>query len=90
MPVQDMLAGLRILEVAEGVAGPMCGKVFVDLGASVTRVEPPRGDWILRLADSAARVRSTISSMPARPSERWISRLRPVRPTSPISPARPT
>ena len=52
MPTQDMLAGLRILEVAEGVAGPMCGKVFVDLGASVTRVEPPRGDWILQLADA--------------------------------------
>ncbi len=54
MATQNMLEGLRILEIAEGVAGPMCGKVFVDLGASVTRVEPPAGDWILRLADSGA------------------------------------
>ncbi len=52
MPTQTMLEGLRILEIAEGVAGPMCGKVFVDLGASVTRVEAPEGDWLRRLSDS--------------------------------------
>lgn len=45
----DLLTGLSVVEVAEGVAGAMCGKVLVDLGANVTRVEPPGGDWLRRL-----------------------------------------
>ena len=43
MAVLDLLSGIIVLEVAEGVAGPMCGKVLADLGATVTRVEPPGG-----------------------------------------------
>ena len=38
------LDGLRIIELAEGVAGPYCGKLFADLGADVIKVEPPGGD----------------------------------------------
>ncbi len=38
------LNDLRIIEVAEGVAGPYCGKLFADLGADVIKVEPPGGD----------------------------------------------
>ncbi|MYE32797.1 MAG: CoA transferase [Chloroflexi bacterium] len=38
------LDGLRIIELAEGVAGPYCGKLFADLGADVVKVEPPEGD----------------------------------------------
>jgi crotonobetainyl-CoA:carnitine CoA-transferase CaiB-like acyl-CoA transferase len=49
MAVLDLLSGIIVLEVAEGVAGPMCGKVLADLGATVTRVEPPGGDWLRRL-----------------------------------------
>ncbi len=37
-------AGLRIVELAEGVAGPYCGKLLADLGADVVKVEPPAGD----------------------------------------------
>ncbi|HLZ27146.1 MAG TPA: CoA transferase [Chloroflexota bacterium] len=33
------LAGLRVLEVADGVAGPYCGKLLGDLGAQVVKVD---------------------------------------------------
>jgi crotonobetainyl-CoA:carnitine CoA-transferase CaiB-like acyl-CoA transferase len=38
------LAGIRVLELAAQIAGPYCGKLFVDAGASVIKVEPPAGD----------------------------------------------
>ena len=50
MSTETMLAGLQVLEIAEGIAGPMGGKVVVDLGASVTRIEKPGGDWMQELA----------------------------------------
>ena len=33
-----------MIECAEGIAGPWCGKAFADLGADVLKVEPPGGD----------------------------------------------
>lgn len=38
------LAGLRILDISEGVAAPFCAKLLADLGADVVKVEPPEGD----------------------------------------------
>ena len=38
------LAGLRIVEIAGDIAGPYCTKLLVDLGADVTKIEPPSGD----------------------------------------------
>ena len=38
------LAGLRVVEYAQGIAGPFCGKALADLGADVLKVEPPAGD----------------------------------------------
>jgi crotonobetainyl-CoA:carnitine CoA-transferase CaiB-like acyl-CoA transferase len=38
------LDDLRVIELAEGVAGPYCGKLFADLGADVVKIEPPAGD----------------------------------------------
>ena len=38
------LAGVRVLELAQGVAGPWCGKLLAALGADVVKVEPPGGD----------------------------------------------
>jgi crotonobetainyl-CoA:carnitine CoA-transferase CaiB-like acyl-CoA transferase len=35
------LSGLRVLEVAEMVAGPYCGKLLASLGAEVIKVEAP-------------------------------------------------
>ena len=38
------LEGVRVLEYAQYVAGPLCGVVLGDLGAEVIKVEPPAGD----------------------------------------------
>ncbi len=39
------LSDLRVVEYAEMVSGPMCGKMFADMGAEVIKIERPgRGD----------------------------------------------
>ena len=38
------LAGVRVLEYAQYVAGPFAGMLLADLGAEVIKVEPPSGD----------------------------------------------
>ena len=38
------LEGLRVVEIAEEIAGPYCTKLLVDLGAEVTKIELPSGD----------------------------------------------
>src|SRR3990170_8046745 len=43
------LSDLRVIELAQGIAGPYCGKLFADLGADVIKVEPPEGDRARRL-----------------------------------------
>ena len=43
------LAGIRVLELAEGIVGPYAGKFFADYGADVVKVEPPLGDRARRL-----------------------------------------
>jgi crotonobetainyl-CoA:carnitine CoA-transferase CaiB-like acyl-CoA transferase len=37
----DILAGVRVVELAEGIAAPYCGKLLADFGAEVLKVEPP-------------------------------------------------
>jgi len=39
-------AGLRVLDVSQGLAGPYCAGLLGMQGASVIKVEPPGGDWI--------------------------------------------
>ncbi len=41
---EGALADVVVLELATGVAGPYCGRLFADLGAQVIRVEPTDGD----------------------------------------------
>jgi crotonobetainyl-CoA:carnitine CoA-transferase CaiB-like acyl-CoA transferase len=43
------LSDLRVLELAQGIAGPYCGKLFAELGADVLKIEPPEGDRSRRL-----------------------------------------
>jgi crotonobetainyl-CoA:carnitine CoA-transferase CaiB-like acyl-CoA transferase len=38
------LDGIRVVEYAQYVAGPLCGVLLADLGADVVKVEPPGGD----------------------------------------------
>lgn len=38
------LAGLRVLEVATGIAGPYAGRLLASAGATVVKTEPPEGD----------------------------------------------
>lgn len=42
------LEGIRILEFSEIIAGPFCGMLLGDMGASIIKVEPPEGEpWRL-------------------------------------------
>ncbi|WP_319448033.1 MULTISPECIES: CoA transferase [unclassified Mycobacterium] len=42
------LDGLRVVELASGITGPYAGKLLVDLGAEVVKIEPPQGDSLRR------------------------------------------
>jgi len=48
------LAGIRVLEVANWLAGPSCAAILSDLGADVVKVEPPAGDAYRHLLMLAA------------------------------------
>jgi crotonobetainyl-CoA:carnitine CoA-transferase CaiB-like acyl-CoA transferase len=43
------LAGLRVVDISQGIAGPYATKLLADSGAQVTKVEPPGGDYTRRL-----------------------------------------
>src|SRR5207342_1480601 len=45
--VHDMsqpLAGIRVIELANFIAGPLAGTLLADMGADVIKIEPPKGD----------------------------------------------
>jgi len=41
-PVFD---GLKVVELCQGMSGPLASQLFADNGADVVKIEPPRGDW---------------------------------------------
>ena len=43
-PMSLPLEGVRVVEVAQYVAGPLAGSLLAELGAEVIKVEPPGGD----------------------------------------------
>ena len=44
----QVLAGLRVLELGQLIAGPFCAKTLADFGAEVIKIEPPRSGDPLR------------------------------------------
>ncbi|MCV7080856.1 CoA transferase, partial [Mycolicibacterium insubricum] len=46
------LAGIKILEVGAVLAGPYATLMLADLGAEVTKIEPPAGDISRHVSDT--------------------------------------
>jgi crotonobetainyl-CoA:carnitine CoA-transferase CaiB-like acyl-CoA transferase len=50
------LAGVRILEITNLIAGPTAGRILADLGADVIKLEPPTGDMSRPIAPPTSTV----------------------------------
>jgi CoA:oxalate CoA-transferase len=44
MALDQVLKGVRVIELTHMIAGPASGQILSDLGASVIKIEPPTGD----------------------------------------------
>jgi CoA:oxalate CoA-transferase len=49
VPAEGPLTGVRVVELGQLIAGPVCGRVLSLLGAEVIKIEPPQGDPARRL-----------------------------------------
>ena len=45
LPKDGPLEGITVIDISQGIAGPFAAMQLGDLGADVTKVEPPDGDW---------------------------------------------
>lgn len=50
------LDALRVVEISDRIAGGYCGKLLVDAGAEVCKIEPPQGDPLRRYTMSGSSV----------------------------------
>src|SRR6478736_4934406 len=53
-PASRPLAGIRVVETGTGIAAGYAGKLFVDAGAEVVKVEPHAGDPLRRWSATGA------------------------------------
>ena len=50
LPPEDKpYAGMKVVDLSQGIAGPHCGMLLGLYGAEVTKVEPPTGDWVRQI-----------------------------------------
>ena len=50
------LDDVRVVEISDRIAGSYCGKLLVDAGAEVRKIEPPQGDSLRRFSASGSAV----------------------------------
>jgi crotonobetainyl-CoA:carnitine CoA-transferase CaiB-like acyl-CoA transferase len=55
--VTGVLHGIRVLDLSQGIAGPIAGMLLADHGAAVTKIEPPGGDRFRALPGAATWLR---------------------------------
>lgn len=45
---EGLVSDLRVLDLSQGIAGPLAAKLLADQGAEVIKIEPPEGDYARR------------------------------------------
>jgi len=43
------LAGIKVIEICNTIAGPACARLLADFGADVIKIEPPQGDPVRQI-----------------------------------------
>jgi crotonobetainyl-CoA:carnitine CoA-transferase CaiB-like acyl-CoA transferase len=61
--VQGSLTGIRVVEFSHQIAGPYVGKLLVDAGAQVVKIEPPEGDSLRRWSATGAELGGADSAL---------------------------